>query len=1021
MKNNILISLLLSIFMLFTCFTTFVPVLADNESAIDDTSSNTDSNGMHVTKTAEKKDDDTYTITLEAYATGSKVITEVSKDVPTDIVLVLDQSGSMAENMETYSFRQYTNKTNSNYYSYRSNGGSKNLYFKQTDGSYASVSVSIVKQEMKDDKTLYIENCYNNSSKNSKTNLWANRDSLYVLVNGEYKKVTVSREGEWTWGGYQYIYTYSVDNTVIATGEGDNGTPSWTESNVSHDNIFYIRSIDSSKNVYSYTYTDATGKQITIGNSTGDGTQPEFELYERYSTGNVTRLQALKNAVTTFTDSVAEKAKGKDGKLGTDDDINHRIAVVGFANYSNHNSYDNTEVFIGATGYKYGDDAKGQYANALQSMNTSDGVSNVTASIGALSADGATYVDLGIEMANGIFEKNPKDSEEKRNRVVVVFTDGVPGYSGEYNGAKYESTGGNAQAVADAAIEQVNVTKNTYKATVYTVGIFEGADATSAGNSSGTKTQKANYFMQKLSSNNGTVQNPSYYLSASDSASLSTIFKQISENIESGGSTTTLNSEAVVKDIISPQFKLPEGTTASNITVETYKCTGKDSNGYTWEKNDGAMGANATINNDQISVTGFDFAENYVGTVTDTNNETSYRGNKLVIQFTVQPKAGFLGGNNVFTNVSAGIYENSSATEPVVTFEKPQVNVPIEDVSVTPSDKNVYLLGSLTGSQLKDSSTVKCGDVTLDLTKDNYGLESWQTDYVNITTTVKDSNGDTVTDSISDLKGDTTYSIEVTISPKYDGRGASGTPAVQQSNSGQGKVNVYKPVVTVSDSIAYYGDTAPTDFSSNRTIVWKHGNNVADTTNMGNVPELILTYTTVGTDVISDGKINTKNDIPVDITSKIGDVDVTEYTTFTHTDCTDITDTVLGNHQFWIHVKTCDLKIKKDGGSDNEPYVFKVKKKDGSNYSDYTEVSITGNGTVTIYELPVGEYTVEEDTAWSWRYPNPTITYSISNKSATLSSKHTSDTAVVTNNRTFQYWLNGFSDVVRNIFGSSKN
>lgn len=1002
MKKNKLISLLLSIFLLFTCFTTFVPVLAKDDSAIDDTSSNTDSNGMHVSKTAEKKDDDTYTITLEAYATGSKVITEVSKDVPTDIVLVLDQSGSMATEMETYSFKQYTNKTNSDYYKYRINGGNKNLYFKQADGGYASVSVT------KSDGYSYneIENKSNND-------LYDNRNSLYVKVDNVYTKVTVSRKFE-NWTRY---YTYSVENSIIATGEGKDNEPVWVNSNITDNNKFYIRSIDSSKNVYSYTYTDATGQQITIGNSTGEGTKPEFELFGRYSTGDITRLKALKNAVTTFTDSVAEKAKGKDGKLGTDDDINHRIAVVGFANYSNYNNYDNTEVFIGATGYKYGEEAKGQYANALQSMNTSNGVANVTNSIGALSADGATYVDLGIEMANGIFEKNPTDIKEKRNRVVVVFTDGVPGYSGEYKGASYESTGGNAQAVADAALEQVNVTKNTYKATVYTVGIFEGADATSAGNSSGNDTEKANFFMQKLSSNNGTVQNPSYYLSASDSSSLSTIFKQISENIESGGTSVKLNEEAVVKDIISPQFELPKGTTASDITVETYKCTGKVSDVYTWEKNDNTMGAEVSIIDDQVSVTGFDFAKNFVGTVTDTNNETSCHGNKLIIQFSVKPKDGFLGGNNVYTNKSAGIYENSSATAPVVIFEKPQVNVLIKDVSIKPSDKNVYLLGSLTGEQLKKDSIVKCGDVTLDLTKANYGLESWQTDYVTITTTVKDSYGVPVTDSISDLKEDMTYSIEVTVAPNSDGSGASGTPATEKYNSGQGKINVYKPDVKVSDSIAYYGDTAPTDFGSKITIVWKHGTLVADTSKMGDAPNLSLTYSPVGRDVIVDGKINTKNDIPVSITAKINTTDITSNTSFMHECTCGYTDCDKPeNGEFWIHVKTCNLTISKKGGSDDETYVFKIKK-DGS---DYTEVSITGNGTVTIDELPVGKYTVEEDTAWSWRYPNPTITYSGTNQSATLSSTQSSDEAVVTNNRTLQYWLNGFSDVVRNVFGTPK-
>lgn len=1004
MKNNKLISLLLSIFMLFTCFTTFVPVLAEKDSAIDDTSSNPDSNGMHVAKTAVKNDDGTYTITLEAYATGSKVISEVKKDIPTDIVLVLDQSGSMSDDIGTVSFSEIRyNRDNESLYSRRFNGGSKDLYYQLSDGGYVQVNVSKTETASYTEITLY----KNNPDYGwDYTNLYENRDKLYAKVNGNYTKVNVEKENK------TYIYTLDDgSNKVISTSTGKNGIPTFT--GIDSDTL-YLRNVDNNKTVYTYYYLNDEGNEITIGTSTGSYEIFSTSLYSKKisTSGGGSKLNALKAAVQLFADNVAKKAKGADGKFSTDDDINHRIAVVGFAtgNYTNNSNYpiyENTELFIGSTQYNYNDSStSNNYKSAFQDLNTEQGYKNVIASKDALAARGATYINYGMQMAENIFKANP--TNENRNKVVIVFTDGVPGYS------SYDSD------VADKAVEISDNLKKE-EVTVYSVGIFSGADATSTGNSSGDDTKRANYFMQNLSSNNGKVQNPSYYLSASDSASLSTIFKQISENIESGGSTTTLNSEAVVKDIISPQFELPEGTKPSDITVETYKCIGKDSNGYTWEKNDDPMGAKATIKDAQVSVTGFDFAKNYVGTVAETNNETSYRGNKLVIQFTVKAKDGFLGGNNVFTNVSADIYENSSAKDPVVTFNRPQVNVPIKDISITPSDKNVYLLGSLTGEQLKERSTVKCGDVILDLTKDNYnyGLESWQTDYVNITTTVKALNGTPVTDTdkISDLKGDTTYSIEVTIAPKYDGIGASGDPVKPQSNFGQGNINVYKPFVTVSDSIAYYGDTAPTDFSSNRTMDWKHGDNVADITNMGNAPDLSLTYDLVGTDVISNGKINTKNDIPVDITSKIGEVDVTNYTTFTHTDCKDITDAVLDNHQFWIHVKTCALTISKKGGSVDETYVFKIKKDD----SDYTEVSITGNGTVTIEELPVGKYTVEEDTAWSWRYPDPTITYSGTNQSATLSSTQSSDEAVVTNNRTLQYWLNGFSDVVRNVFGTPKN
>lgn len=1022
MKKNGLISLLLATIMVLTSFPIVVPVFAE------------ETKGMYVSKKAKALGNDKYEITLEAYATGSKVISEINKDMPTDIILVLDQSGSMAESMTVSGFKQYINKTNSDLYYYRNNGGNQNLYYELSDGSYSKVDITY------DDS----DDSYQAVSFSNNADYYNSNETLYACINGTYYEVTINNYGRY--------YTYYANGVKIAGGRS-NEKP--TFENIDGNSLY--KNIDTTNRKYIYTYTDTDGSIKTLY-STGSNTIPYFALYYSFSDTSNTRLDSLVDAATLFVDEVAKKAGGDDQDISTpDDNINHRIAIVGFSS----EDYGNTELLTGntittgdhnygtkpSTGnthryYPTGYEKNGpnyydgindtQYKNALQDMDSQSGLDNVRQGIEAITAYGGTQTADGIKMANNIFEQNPIDTS-KRNRVVIIFTDGAPGNQGDWASASRD--------VANAAINETYKSKHTYSSSVYTIGIFDGADASTptplptytTNNLNETKrTANSNRFMHLMSSNyldstsmkntgdvNPELDGNSFYLSASDADTLKDIFKKISEQIESGGTSVKLNEEAIVKDIISPQFELPKGTTAKDITVETYQCTGKGGNDYTWEKNDGAMGATASINDDQVSVTGFDFAKNYVGTITEGDSKPKYIGNKLVIKFTVKPKEGFLGGNNVFTNVSADIYENSSATDPVVTFNRPQVNVPIKDISITPSDKNVYLLGYLTGEQLKERSTVKCGDVILDLTKDNYnyGLESWQTDYVNITTTVKDSNGDTVTDRISDLKGDTTYSIEVAISPKDIGLGASGDPATQQINLGKGNINVYKPFVTVSDSIAYYGDTAPTDFSSNRTIDWKHGDNVADITNMGKAPDLSLTYIPFGTGVISDGTINTKNDIPVDITSKIGEVDVTNYTTFHHTDCKDIKDAVLDNHQFWIHVKTCKLTIRKKGGSDDETYVFKIKK-DGS---DYTEVSITGNGTVTIDELPVGKYTVEEDTAWSWRYPNPTITYSGTNQSATLSSTKPTDTASVTNMRESQNWLNGFSTVVQNIFGKANN
>ena len=70
---------------------------------------------------------------------------------------------------------------------------------------------------------------------------------------------------------------------------------------------------------------------------------------------------------------------------------------------------------------------------------------------------------------------------------------------------------------------------------------------------------------------------------------------------------------------------------------------------------------------------------------------------------------------------------------------------------------------------------------------------------------------------------------------------------------------------------------------------------------------------------------------------------------------------------------------------------------------------------ITSVELPVGTYSIEEDTSWSWRYPNP-----VYGADVTLTKDHTSDTIACSNKKDALYWLNGFSEVVANIFGQAK-
>ncbi|MGI6316364.1 MAG: hypothetical protein ACOX17_06800 [Christensenellales bacterium] len=993
MKKTKILSLLL-------CLSLFCALIVPGTRAYAD---NEPDSGMKISKTAAANADGSYTIMLEAFATGSTVITEQKTDIPTDIVLVIDQSGSMNDPIGGYTYTAYRtggynsrNYHNDEYYPLRHNGGSENLWHKLNNNEYITVSVE---QKM----------VYTAISGWSNRKYYDNQNSLYCLVSGEYKSVAVRREGH-LFSADEYWYT--MDGQQILYTTGDSSIPNFGQ---------YAPLYQSVKK-YTYSYT-LNGVTTVIEESFGDGSSPDTQFYRRdySSSAGGTRLNALKNAATTFANAVAAKAAGADGDISTPaDNVNHRIAVVGFAsgqyyNGTNYN-YGNTEVFVGSNQYKYGSAAQGQYGNAFQDMNTSTGVGNVSASIGTLSADGGTLTNLGLEMGNGIFGANPIAEGETRNRVVIVFSDGVPGWSG------YDSN------TANSAITQAETAKNTYGATVYSIGIFPGADATSAGNQNGNETEKANWFMQQVSSNNGTPQSPSYYLSAADAGTLNSIFQQISDQIETGGTTSTLTSDAVVKDIISPQFTLPAGTTAANITVETYACTGKNANDdYTWSNNNSTMGATASISGDQVSVTGFNFSENYVGTVTENGN-TTYRGHKLVISFKVQPKAGFLGGNEVYTNTSAGIYENNTAENPLLTFDRPTVNVPIQDVTVTAKDKNVYLKGEVTAEQLKNGATVKVGGVALDLSKASdttkpWGLEPWQTEYVDITVTVKDKDGNAIpADGLKALTDDTTYTIKVTVTPKTTGStGSAGTPATEKfgENTPAANIYVFKPELTFKDSTAYYGETVPAnnDYSSNyvaNSEKWKNGGKYStdDGVQMiGTKPTLDITYTPDESKL--EGGKYTKQDVPVSATVKIGTENVNEHTTFVHQDCTTAcgweNPATPGTPAFLIHIQTCTLSITKQGGADNESYVFDVLK-DGEKYS---EVTVWGNSTETLVELPIGTYTISENAGWSWRYS------ANNGGSAALTAQNPTGSITCVNTKNNNQWLNGFSEVVRNIFGTN--
>lgn len=794
--------------------------------------------GLVINKTATANDDGTYNIKLEAYTTGSVSTTESTK--PTDIVLVLDQSGSMDEDMKSYTYTE----------AYPGNNHNGSYYVKSRD-SYVRVSWC-------SDCRAWTDGC----------------------TDG------------WFWQHY-------------------------------------------------------SGTKYTPKTSASDTASGHVQFYSRGSETKVKRLTALKKAVTSFADAVAEKAKGADGVLGTDDDVNHRIAVVGFASGNPSNRlYYNSEIFVGANQYQYNRLTSQNYLDAMQSMDTKTGVDNIGKSINALDAEGATYTNLGIEMANGIFATNPVENNS-RNRIVVVFTDGQPGRSG------YDSS------IANAAINQANTTKNTYNATVYTVGIFENADATSAGNQNGTNAEKSNWFMQKLSSNNGTPQDPSYYLSASDSDTLSTIFQKISNQISE--SKIDLGSQTVIKDTVTKYFDMP--TDASKVSVKSYDCTGVADGKPTWSETGTVINNAVTLDpkDNSVNVTGFDFNANYVTEKgrdeNDPKKEGDFHGRKLVIEFTVTAKDGFVGGNSVPTNGSdSGVYDKDG--KEVATFDVPQVNVPIEP-ELTVNDKVIYEGGSANVSGLYNAADTS----------------SWKYDFVNVSYEVK--NGNTAVSGSVSPADCTDYTVKATFSPKYDGKNADGKINDDVTVDGTATVHVLKPTVTVTanDVWKYYGEDYNTPDGSTVTgsVTWadEHSHDVSGITVIGSAP--------YGTDDLQysydHGQFVVPNtDTTIAVVAKVGGVEK-------------------ASTSYVVHPKFCTLTINKEVAKlygDNDSFIFNVVGEGNIKYE--AKVVINGAGSATLTGLPVGSYTVTEDIGWSWRY-----TCDSSTKSTVLSSAKDNDSVTITN------------------------
>ena len=644
--------------------------------------------------------------------------------------------------------------------------------------------------------------------------------------------------------------------------------------------------------------------------------------------------------------------------------------------------------------------------------------------------DGGTQSGMGMQQAVNIFNSvSASDSNYDNTRVTVLFTDGEPG---TYGGWKGENEGYDVaqqsvhwsvilkHAKGDTVNMQTNVEDQNFfgqrfqewlwspkygvsnyedfqkgsankddwnwtgcGSTVYCVGL--GLKASEGKDSDGCKINEYMYRVSSHRPDGSHVDNNrvneweqgtdswtglytdartrnhenGYYLTTDNAAELQRIFTQIAQQ------TGEAVRDVTIRDEISESFVPCDAAGNAYNVGDTITSDGKtgtvrqDANGNYYIE-----WTNVTLTPEQVD------SNKVVTKPAETFQSTLY----------VKPRDGFLGGNNVPTNGSeSGVY--TAAGEAVKKFPQPEVNVPIKMGAFEAQTRNIYYGNA--APTLPELSTAT-------------PLEAWQTRYVTITRT---SN----TDVSNTTDGE--YAVTVTVTPEAAKETSAGAPAIAQTTTVNSVVHVYKPEITFNDSRINYGETA--DYNSNGgAVVWKHGNDVAVAANMtGEAPALTYTYDPAEDAFTKDTyvKVTVTSDKDT-ATTKISDA-----VTFVHTK-----DTVFpgcsfdpAQGQFIVHINVFDLTIVKSAKTGttidpNQTFVFKVKNNDNGKTM---EIVLTGEGQKTVKSLPMGSYTITEDTGWSWQY-HPT------EAAQTITVSETSKTVTFENEKTPTNWLTSIADVI---------
>lgn len=315
----------------------------------------------------------------------------------------------------------------------------------------------------------------------------------------------------------------------------------WTDKSVSKGNIVLMKSEEDSK-----TITKDKDSDFLVGLSAlsstakimGQTTVPLDIVLVLDVSGSMEdqgKMTTLKNAVNNFIDKSAEENENKPANK------QNRISLVKFSGNKTDKEGDETYRSGGFT-FNYT-----QIVSNYKAY-TRGNKSELKNKVNALKPAGATAADYAMDHAKTLVDRSKADetaSSDRKNvkRIVIFFTDGEPNHNSGFD-----------DDVADDAIKAAKSIKDD--ASIYTIGVFNGADANVTGSTDWwwTNKEKFNAYMHGMSSNypNATAydnlgkrakdssgKDTQFYKAATDASKLNDIFTEIQDEIISSAQSPT--------------------------------------------------------------------------------------------------------------------------------------------------------------------------------------------------------------------------------------------------------------------------------------------------------------------------------------------------------------------------------------------------------------------------------------------------------------------------------------------------